>query len=76
MFPLQGLPGDRRDAAKSGPRSVPASNGSAGICVGCCQAHAPVPSRPARLDGKILGAELPLGEQNSRADQEEAEILP
>lgn len=35
-------------------------------------------SRPARLDGKILGSEsqLLLGEQINRADQEEAEILP
>lgn len=37
-----------------------------------------MPSGPARLDEKILGAEsqLLLGEQKSRADQEEAEILP
>lgn len=40
MFPLQRLPGGRWDAARSGLRSVPASNGSAGICVGCCQAWA------------------------------------
>lgn len=78
MVSLQGLPGGHRDAARSGPRSVPASKGSAAICAGCCQAQAPVPSGPARLDGKILGAEhqLLLGEQNSRADQEEAETLP
>lgn len=38
MLPLQGMPGGRWDAARSGLRSVPASNGSTDICVGCCQA--------------------------------------
>lgn len=78
MLPLQGLPVGRRDAARSGLRSIPARNGSAGICAGCYQAHAPMSSGPARLDGKILGAEsqLLLGEKVNRADQEDTEILP
>lgn len=68
MSPLRGLPGGHRDVSRSGLRSVAAGNGSIGTCVGCYQAHDPVPR---------LGAEsqLLLGEQNVRADPEEAKML-
>lgn len=43
----------------------------------CRLLSGPMPNRPARLDEKILGVEsqLLLGQESSRRDQEEAEIL-
>lgn len=59
---------------RSGPRSVPASNGRAG----CCQAHAAMLGGPASLGGKSLELRSNCLWESRAAEQDqgEAEISP